>query len=419
MSGPGRQRTGNEPAIGRRMAELRARRGMSQQVFADRIGKSKSWVDKVERGVRPLDRLSVIDTVAGALGVAPQLLLAGRNPPAPVTDVGAGVERVRAALARHDPPASTPAGPLLRQLDDQAGYAWAAYRNGQHPQVLRMLPDLLADSRHAGHTGPVDPPVLDLLVGVHRLTAQTLVKLGDAHLAWLAADRAMVTATRGDPVRIGRAAVTLAQVLRALRRGRLARTAALTAVRQLDPAAAQGDPPALALTGALLVEAALAAASYGDAATAHDLTERAAPLATADEPPDPDGITFGPTSVDLARALTATHLGDHHRAVALHRRATGQDGWRQVPAEHRAAHLIDITRSHLDLGDPDAAGRALLTADRTAPGETRTRPAARAALAAVLRAGPTPADVARLAATIGLTHPDQDGASSPPGRDPG
>ncbi|MEV6801802.1 helix-turn-helix domain-containing protein [Micromonospora rifamycinica] len=385
MTGPGRQRTGNEPAIGRRMAELRARRGMSQQVFADRIGKSKSWVDKVERGVRTLDRLSVIETVAGALGVAPQLLLAGRNPPAPATDVGAGVERVRAALARHDTPASAPAGPLLRQLDDQAGYAWAAYRNGQHPQVLRMLPDLLADSRHAGHTGPVDPPVLDLLVRVHRLTAQTLVKLGDAHLAWLAADRAMMTATRGDPVRIGLATVTLAQVLRALRRGRLARTAALTAVRQLDPAAAQGDPPALALTGALLIEAAL--------------------IATADEPADPDGSTFGPTSVELARALTASHLGDHHRAVALHRRATEHDGWRQLPAEHRAAHLIDITRSHLDLGDPDAAGRALLTADRTAPGETRTRPAARAALTAVLRAGPTPADVARLAATIGLTRP--------------
>ncbi|MEK8109726.1 helix-turn-helix transcriptional regulator [Micromonospora sp. M12] len=49
MNEPGR-RNGNEPPIGRRMAELRAHRGMSQQVFADRISKSKSWVDKVERG---------------------------------------------------------------------------------------------------------------------------------------------------------------------------------------------------------------------------------------------------------------------------------------------------------------------------------------------------------------------------------
>ncbi|WP_432896177.1 helix-turn-helix domain-containing protein [Micromonospora matsumotoense] len=405
MTGPGRQRTGSEPPIGRRMAELRARRGMSQQVFADRIGKSKSWVDKVERGVRTLDRLSVIETVAGALGVAPQLLLGGRNPPAPVTDVGAAVERVRAALARHDAPASAPVGAAVRQLDDQAGYAWTAYRNGQHPQVLRMLPDLLVDSRHACHVSLADPPVLDLLVRVYRLTAQTLVKLGDAHLAWLAADRAMMAATRGDPMRIGLAAVSLAQVLRALRRGRLATTAALTAVRQLDPAVTHGHPPASALTGTLLIEAALAVAGHGDAATAHDLTERAAHLAADHERHDQDGVTFGPTSVDLARALTATRLGDHHRAVALHRRATDQEGWRRLPAEHRAAHLIDITRAHLDLGDHDAAGRALVTADHIAPAETRTRPAARVALAAVLRAGPTPADVARLAATIGLTRP--------------
>ncbi|MFI9639697.1 helix-turn-helix domain-containing protein [Micromonospora sp. NPDC051925] len=406
MTGPGRQHTGTESPIGRRMAELRARRGMSQQVFADRIGKSKSWVDKVERGVRTLDRLSVIETVAGALGVAPHVLLAGRTAPAPATDVGAGVERVRAALARHDAPGSAPVGPPVRQLDDQAGYAWTAYRNGHHPQVLRMLPDLLVDSRHACPAGLVDPPAADLLVRVHRLTAQTLVKLGEANLAWLAADRAMMAAARGEPLRAGLAAVSLAQALRALRRGRLATAAALTAVHRLDPAVSEDDPPALALTGTLLIEAALAAASHGDTATAHDLTERAARLATRHEQYDHqhDGIAFGPTAVELARALTATRLGDHHRAVAAHRRATEHDGWQRLPAETRAAHLIDITRAHLDLGDRHAAGRALLTADRIAPAETRTRPAARTALTAVLRSGPTPADVARLAATIGLTR---------------
>ncbi|WP_433343124.1 hypothetical protein [Micromonospora sp. CA-111912] len=68
-------------------------------------------------------------------------------------------------------------------------------------------------------------------------------------------------------------------------------------------------------------------------------------------------------------------LGDHHRAATIHRRATGGDGWHLLPAEHRAAHLIDITRAHLDLGDPHAAGRALVTAD-----------------------------VARLAAIVGLTR---------------
>ncbi|MFI0795177.1 hypothetical protein ACH4OY_21225 [Micromonospora rubida] len=268
-----------------------------------------------------------------------------------------------------------------------------------------MLPDLLGDSRHVCHTRPADEPAADLLVRVYRLAAQVLVKLGEANLAWLAADRAMNAAT-GDPRRAGLAAISLAQALWALRRGRLAMTAALTAVHQLDLTPARvflPDEPAL--TGTLLIEAALAAATCGDDTAAGELTERAAHLATAHghhHHHDNDGTGFGPTAVELARALTAMRLGDHHRAVIIHRQATGGDAWHQLPAEHRAAHLIDITRAHLDLGDPRAAGRALVTADRIAPAETRTRPAAHTALTAVLRAGPTAADVARLAATIGL-----------------
>ncbi|WP_050778057.1 helix-turn-helix domain-containing protein [Micromonospora sp. ATCC 39149] len=161
MTGPGR-RSRNELPIGRRMAELRARRGMSQQVFADRIGKSKSWVDKVERGVRTLDRLSVIETVAGALGVAPNVLNTDKTRREPGTDIGAAVERIRAALARHDPPEAD--SPTVRQLDDQAGYAWAAYRNGHHPQVLRILPDLLAGTRHTCHPRAGDAWAADLPV---------------------------------------------------------------------------------------------------------------------------------------------------------------------------------------------------------------------------------------------------------------
>ncbi|WP_410812252.1 hypothetical protein [Micromonospora sp. 067-2] len=80
-------------------------------------------MDKAERGVRTLDRLSTIETVAGALGVAPAVLLAGRAPRQATTDTGSTVDRVRAALARYDRPGSgskdQPA-PSLAQLDHQA-----------------------------------------------------------------------------------------------------------------------------------------------------------------------------------------------------------------------------------------------------------------------------------------------------------
>src|ERR1700760_4813567 len=65
----------DELPIGRRVAYWRGRRKMSQQVFADRLGKSKSWVDKLERGVRRLDKFSVVYEIADVLQVDVQLLL--------------------------------------------------------------------------------------------------------------------------------------------------------------------------------------------------------------------------------------------------------------------------------------------------------------------------------------------------------
>lgn len=61
--------------VGRRVASLRTDRGISQQVFADQLGYTKSWVDKVERGVRELDRLSVLRRVADTLDVALAVLV--------------------------------------------------------------------------------------------------------------------------------------------------------------------------------------------------------------------------------------------------------------------------------------------------------------------------------------------------------
>ncbi|HCU92090.1 MAG TPA: hypothetical protein DHU96_04885 [Actinobacteria bacterium] len=45
--------------LGRRIGYWRRRRKLTQAVFADRIGRSKSWVEKVERGERSAGRLSV------------------------------------------------------------------------------------------------------------------------------------------------------------------------------------------------------------------------------------------------------------------------------------------------------------------------------------------------------------------------
>ncbi|WP_326554003.1 helix-turn-helix domain-containing protein [Micromonospora sp. NBC_01813] len=407
MTAPGRHRIAELP-IGRRVAQLRARRGLTQQVFADRIGKSHSWVDKVERGIRSLDRISVVHTVAAVLGVTPEVILGPTTSrPEPTTNTPAAVEHLRAALARYDNPTPDQPSSSAEDLHHRIQYAHSAYQHAHYPQLLRMLPDLLTHTRHFA-TGP-NPVDEHLLTRVYRLTAHLLTKLDEPHLAWLAAGRAISTANH-HPRHTAAAAIALTQALRALHRSTLAIQAALTAVPLIDPAATDDPAPGdHALTGTLLIEAALAAATGNDPATAHELTDRAGKLAATmshrQRRPDDSGTpttAFGPTAVALARAQVAAALGNPHQAITHHQCATASHGWRELPAEHRAAHLIDITRAYLDIGDHRAAGRAMVAADQIAPAETRTRPIGHTALAAVLRAGPTPADVARLAATVGL-----------------
>jgi transcriptional regulator with XRE-family HTH domain len=51
------------------------RRGTTRQIFADRMGKSLSWVDKIRAGDRQLDRLSVLRQIASVLGIPLSILI--------------------------------------------------------------------------------------------------------------------------------------------------------------------------------------------------------------------------------------------------------------------------------------------------------------------------------------------------------
>ncbi|TDB96709.1 XRE family transcriptional regulator [Micromonospora fluostatini] len=391
--------------IGRRMARWRVRRRMSQQVFADRLGKSKSWVDKVERGVRALDRMSVIQEVAGVLRIDPAVLLGEDTPARPAAaPLVAEVDDTRAALTRYavfatdgvDRP-EVPAAEVGRQVE----HAWLTYQHAGYPQVLRMLPRLLDVTRRL----PANEPTRSALrVQAYRIAASALVKLGDAEGAWLAADRAVAVAG-DDPVLAATAVVSLGEVLRAAGRGRLAVATAVAAAHRIAPTVpGQGPPDVLAVCGSLLLQAALAAAGRGDPRGVEELIGQATEIAVRlGDGEDHHQLAFGPTVVALARVAAAVELGEPTEAVRGHEQVTGQAPWRRLPPEHRAAHLLDVTRAYLDLGDPARAGRTLVEADRTAPAEVRCRPVGRTLLTRVAGDGPTVAGVARLATLVDLT----------------
>ncbi|WP_229401376.1 helix-turn-helix domain-containing protein [Micromonospora okii] len=391
--------------VGRRVAYWRGRRKLSQQVFADRLGKSKSWVDKVERGVRSLDKVSTLHDIAAVLRIDAAVLLGRETQPAGVTERGEGVARIRVALSRYEVALGRAAArrPVLPadQMARQVAHAWTTFQHARYPQVIELLPGLLTDAERTRAGDPLAGRVP--LVEAYRITASLLVKLGDPDLAWLAVDRAMTAAT-GDRSLVAAAAVQLGQVLRACGQARVAKSAMLSAAYRIAPPVVEfGLPPELSLCGTLLVQAALAAANHGDARAAADLLDEAATLAArVTDGHDHHRTAFGPTAVDVARAAAAVELGDIRDAVTRHETALRRDGWRWLPTEHRAAHLLDTARAHLHADDPINAGRLLIDVDRIAPAEIRQRPAARDLLAQLARDPRTPTTITRLAVALGL-----------------
>ncbi len=103
-----------QQALGRKIAAERHRRGLSQPELARVIGRSVAWVSQVERGVRRIDRMSVLESLSAALDIPLAELAAEAPVVAAVTEespaagdlrlVLSGVHSLRAMLNGHHSP---------------------------------------------------------------------------------------------------------------------------------------------------------------------------------------------------------------------------------------------------------------------------------------------------------------------------
>jgi transcriptional regulator with XRE-family HTH domain len=406
----------DEQPVGRRVAYWRTRRKMSQQLFADRLGKSKSWVDKVERGVRRLDRFSVIYEIADVLQLDVQLLL-GKDPVRRPDAIGCvdqvEVEEIRAALERYDkisafyqPPSDVP---QLTELSKAVGHAWLTYQHSKYGVLARTLPRLLRDAQTAdAYFDDEDGRQASRMLGqVYQIASSTLRKLGENELAWLSADRAMVACQRaGDDLLSGLAVARVATALAALGRFRPALELNVNIASQLAPGnGLEATPERLSVYGILLLQAAMAAARLGDAATVKDLigaAEEAAKQLGGDE--NYYATNFGPTNVIFHRVTADVEMGEGARAIALHDSIAPDDFAGMMP-ERRAHHLLDVSRALAQVGDVGRATETLLEADRLAPSEVRCRPIAHELVSDVLRRsrGSVVPALSDLADLIGVT----------------
>jgi len=397
----------DELPIGRRVAYWRGRRKMSQQVFADRLGKSKSWVDKVERGVRRLDKFSVVYEIADVLQLDVALLM-GKDPerrPGIQNCIDqVEVEEIRAALERYDQISAffyaPPEPPPMDQMRKAAGHAWNTFQHARYEALARLLPKLLRDSQaaDAGYADTGDGREAAHLLGqVYQIASSVLRKLGEHELSWLAADRSIAVSQRaGDPLLAGCATYRVAAALLALGRARPALEVNVNIANRLAPGedGRATTPERLSVYGMLLLQGAMAAARIGDSSTVRDLlgeAEEAALAMGADA--NHYWTCFGPINVMLHRAAAAVELGEGRAAVEVHE-TMDMAGFAAMLPERRAHHYLDIARGLTQIGDVAKASDMLLEGDRLAPSEIRCRPIAHEVMSDVLRrtrGAPSPA----------------------------
>ena len=65
--------------VGRRIAEIRRQKGMTQEYIASLYGRTPQWFSNIERGVRPISA-DELAKLAAILGVEPGIFFATTSP---------------------------------------------------------------------------------------------------------------------------------------------------------------------------------------------------------------------------------------------------------------------------------------------------------------------------------------------------
>ena len=127
--------------------------------------------------------------------------------------------------------------------------------------------------------------------------------------------------------------------------------------------------------GHILLQAAMAAASGGNAVGVRDMVNEARSVArSVSDQANHYRLAFGPTNVRLHHVAALVGLGEGGLAVEFGATGLDQGGIGMLRRERRATYLIDIARGYRQWGKRDEALEKLLEAERLAPREVNCRP---------------------------------------------
>ena len=401
--------TDYQKALGRKIAAERRRRGLSQPELARMVDRSVAWVSQVERGVRKVDRMSVLEALAAALEVPLAELAAEAPVVAAVTEEPPGAGGLRLVLSGAYALRAMLDGrrsPALSTLRTKARKAWELTHAGRYTELTELLRGLVPDLETAARAVAEDQrtEVFELMASTYQACSAALAELGEPEAAWIAADRAMAAAERaGNPMLVAAGAFRLVFVFINARHYGQAEETARTAAEALWPLANQGDPQAMSLWGALTLQRAVIAAHFNDPDLAYGQLERASQVAgRLGEGHNEYNTEFGPANVRLYEIAVAVELGDAGRAL----RAAAVVDTSGLSAERQARMLIDVARAHAQRRQVDEAVAALLQAEGITPEQVRGHALVRQLVSDLLTMQDPPAELRDLARRLTRTSRD-------------
>ena len=263
----------------------------------------------------------------------------------------------------------------LPNLRRQVTYVWSAFEMADYGAVSRSLPRLLMDAQRSIVIDNSDAAAR-ILIEAYQVTASTLRKLGEFSLAWLAGDRGIVLAEQvGDPVLTALTGFRVANALVALGRPEPAFDLNVSLASRLEPGLRSTED--MSVYGNMMLQAAMAAATSGDAIKVRDLIREAEDVAA--HVPDQANhyrLSFGRTNVGIHHVSALVSLGEGGLAVEAASRID-DTGINAIRRERRANHYVDVARGYSQSGQRDNALEKLLEAEELAPREVNCRPIAR------------------------------------------
>ncbi len=375
------------PVVGERIAYHRKRLGLSQVEFAGLVGRSESWVSQVERGVRPVDRLSVLQKLADVLSVSVAELRGAEEDAAAVDERPEDFEVLRLALTGHPAIRTVLTGTneqvteqRLNDLRQRHAGVWSMVHASRYSELAPILTGLISDLEAAVRGVAADNlrrSARELLTDTYQATAAIMAKLAETDAAWIAADRAaFIAETIGAPLAVAASQFRMGHTFLSLSQVAQAQAVAASAADALESRISdQTDPAALSLYGGFQLILAVSAARETSRAQAHEHLNTAREVAQRlGEDRNDYGTEFGPTNVAIHAISIAVELGDAGQALDLAREV---DASRMSP-ERQARYLIDLSQAQAMRRQIGEALHSLQEAERLTPEQTRTHRIARA-----------------------------------------